>query len=224
LSERALIDGTNPYRILLADESPIFRRGLHQLLSLQADLIVCGETAEREGLLKLVAEEKPNLVIMDLTMPLLDEFRVIRVIHQTTPPTQILVYTSHSTEGFIRGTVSAGADAYVLKSDSDSDLLFAIGQLRRNKPFFTAEVLRSMTKAFIESSNENALSENGLTEREIAIVRLLAQGNGNKEVAFKLNVSTRTVESHRNNIMRKKKFNSLSDLVRFAVRSKLVEP
>ena len=151
-----------------------------------------------------------------------------RAIRQTSPETEVLILSMHFSEEIAREVLRVGARGYVLKSDANSELIAAVQRLRQGKPFFTTRLAASMADIFVHGpSDSNAsglLPGVPLTTREVEIVQLLAEGKSNKEAAAALGVSTRTVESHRNHIMRKMGFTSFSELIRFAVRNNLVEP
>ena len=157
-----------------------------------------------------------------------------RAIREENSSTDLLVLTMHFSEEVAREALRSGAMAYVLKSDADTDLLAAVDHVRHHQPFFTGQLAVSMAENFVNYNGqpEPAITEQvggaipgvPLTQRELDVIKLLAQGKSNKEAASNLNVSARTVESHRNHIMRKMNFASFSDMVRFAVRNKIVEP
>jgi DNA-binding NarL/FixJ family response regulator len=222
-----------PYRILVADDHAVVRRGLRVLLESQAGLEVCCEAATGVETLDYVKKEKPDLVILDLTMPEMNGLEVARAIRQESPKTDILVLSMHFSEEIAREVLRSGALGYVLKSDADAELLAAVARVRTGQPFFTSKLAITMAQNFMEApAVAPAGTENGpagsphspLTQRELEVVRLLACGNSNKQVAATLKVSTRTVESHRNHIMHKMRFTSFSELIRFAVRNNLVDP
>jgi DNA-binding NarL/FixJ family response regulator len=150
-----------------------------------------------------------------------------RLIREQSPETEVLVLTMHFSEEIARDVLRSGARGYVLKSDANLELLTAVQRVRQGKTFFTARLASSMAETFIQaagSAQEGLLPGTPLTQREVEIMQMLAEGKSNKEVAAALGVSTRTVESHRNHIMHKMSFTSFSELVRFAIRNNLVAP
>lgn len=176
-----------------------------------------------------VKREKPDLVVLDLTMPEMNGLEVVQAVREQLPATEVLVLTMHFSEELAREVLRCGALGYVLKSDADAELLAAVDHARHHQPFFTSQLAASMVQNFVHGASAGAAGEGGqpdspLTPREIEVVQLLADGKSNKQVAAALGVSSRTIESHRNHIMHKMNFASFSDLVRFAVRSNLVEP
>ena len=189
---------------------------------------MCCEAATGVEAMENLKMTKPDLVILDLTMPEMNGLEVARAMREASPTTDVMVLTMHFSEELAREVLRSGALAYVLKSDADTELLAAVDHVRHRQPFFTGKLAASMAQNFMLGNPEGADGEGTpacpLTPREIEVVQLLAQGKGNKQVAGALGVSTRTIESHRNHIMHKMNFQSFSELVRFAVRSNLVEP
>jgi DNA-binding NarL/FixJ family response regulator len=217
-----------PYRILVADDHAVVRRGLRSLLETQPGIEVCCEASTGPETLELVRTAKPDMVVLDLTMPDMNGLDVTRTVREESPSTAVLVLTMHFSEELAREVLRAGALAYVLKSDADSELLTAIDHVRHNQPFFTSALAASMAHTFVHgpadaASGDKPLPGSPLTNREVEVIQLLAEGKSNKEAAVELGVSTRTVESHRTHIMHKMNFRSFSELVRFAVRNNLVD-
>ncbi|MGH9690444.1 MAG: response regulator transcription factor [Candidatus Acidiferrales bacterium] len=215
------------YRVLIADDHPIVRRGVRALLQSQPGIEVCWEASNGVETMQYVKKEKPDLLVLDLTMPEMNGLEVVQIVRKESPATDVLVLTMHFSEELAREVLRSGALAYVLKSDADTDLLAAVDHVRHHQPYFTSQLTVSMTNNFLNPSSaiqESLLPGTPLTAREIEVVQSLAEGKSNKEVASALGVSTRTIESHRNHIMHKMKFTSFSELVRFAIRNNLVEP
>jgi DNA-binding NarL/FixJ family response regulator len=216
-----------PYRILIADDHGIVRRGLRALLDSQPGLEVCAEASTGIETMERVQRYKPDLLMLDLTMPELNGLEVAREIHKTLPETAVLILSMHFSEEVAREVLRCGALGYVLKSDADVELLSAIDHVRHKQPFFTSRLALSMAQNYVDAATEgggqgSALPGSPLTPREVQVVQLLAEGKSNKQVASVLGVSTRTIESHRNHIMHKMSFASFSEMIRFAVRNNLV--
>jgi DNA-binding NarL/FixJ family response regulator len=216
------------YRVVIVDDHPVVRRGLRTLFDDRPGIDVCGELTTGLEAVEFVKKNKPDLVIMDLTLPEMNGLDAARAIRQDSPSTQVLILSMHFSDELAREVLRAGALGYVLKSDADTELLAAVDHARRHLPFFTSTLARTMAQNFVDgppaAPDAGPIPGAPLTEREVQVVQLLAQGKSNKEVAAALSVSTRTVESHRNHIMRKMSFASFSDLIRFAIRANLVNP
>jgi DNA-binding NarL/FixJ family response regulator len=215
------------YRILVVDDHPVVRRGLRALLGSQPGWEVCGEARTGTEAVNFVKRAKPDLAVLDITMPDMDGLQATRVIREEFSETCVLVLSMHFSEEVAREALRAGALGYVLKSDADRELLAAVDHVRHGQPFFTGQLTASMMWTFLDGTGPVPGSDDGaatLTPREVEILQALAEGKSNKQVASVLSVSTRTVESHRNHIMRKMGFGSFSELVRFAVRNNLIEP
>jgi len=214
-------------RILLADDHEVVRRGLSSLLSTRPDWQVCGEARNGREAVALAVKLKPNLAILDLSMPDLNGLEATRQIRKEVPETEILVFSMYENERFVRDLLAAGARGYVLKSDVSSQLLNAVDAVSRHKPFFTSEVAERVLEGFLrlgELSDEDGSAAGILTPREREIVQLLAEARSNKEVAAALGISVKTVETHRASIMRKLGITSIVDLVHYAIRNGLVSP
>ena len=216
-------------RILIADDHELIRRGLVSALADRPDWSVVGEAADGRQACEMAARLTPEIAVLDLTMPELNGLDVTREIRVSTPKTRILIVTAHESEQLIRDVLDAGAMGYVLKSDAGRVLVQAIEALLDDRPFFTSKVARYVLDGYLRSGEDSATQVAGagtggaLSPRERHIVQLLAEGNNNKEVARALHLSVKTVETHRSNIMRKMEFGSLADLVRYAIRNKIVD-
>lgn len=216
-----------PYRVVIADDHPVVRRGIRTILQSQPGIEVCHEAGNGLEAVQLTKSSKPDLLVLDLTMPEMDGLDVVYKVREESPNTAVLVLTMHFSEDLAREVLRSGALAYVLKSDVDTDLLVAVDHVRSHQPYFTSRLSISMAHTFLHGPAKDSgglLPGTNLTPREIQVIQLLAAGRSNKEVGSDLRVSTRTIESHRNHIMRKMEFGSFSDLVCFAVRNHLVEP
>jgi DNA-binding NarL/FixJ family response regulator len=212
------------YRVLVADDHPVVRRGLRNLLESQPGIEVAWEASNGAEAIQMIKTGRPNLVILDLTMPQIGGLEVLTAGKQESPSTEFLVLSVHFSDELAREVLRCGAIGYVLKSDADSELLAAVDHARHHQPFFTTSLAVSMARNFVDGRGGLAPGEElRLTQRELEVIQLLASGKSNKEAAADLGVSPRTVESHRSRIMRRLNFRSFSDLVRFAVRERLVE-
>jgi DNA-binding NarL/FixJ family response regulator len=214
----------NTVRILIADDHELIRRGLVSALSDRPEWTIVAEAADGRQACELAARLTPDIAVLDLTMPELNGLDVTRQIRASTPKTRILIVTAHESEQLIRDVLDAGAMGYVLKSDAGRVLVQAIEALLDERPFFTSKVARFVLEGYLRSGEDSVTQAAvALSPRERHIVQLLAEGNNNKEVARTLQLSVKTVETHRSNIMRKMEFGSLADLVRYAIRNKIVD-
>ncbi len=214
-------------RILLADDHDVVRRGLSALLSNRADWQVVGEAQNGREAVSLAVKLKPNVAVLDLSMPELNGLEATRQIRKEVPETEVLVFSMYESEQFVRDLLAAGARGYVLKSDVTTQLLIAVETVARHKPFFTSEVAERVLEGFLklgELSAGEGSSAGILTPREREIVQLLAEARSNKEVSTILGISVKTVETHRASIMRKLGISSIVDLVHYAIRNNLVSP
>ena len=214
-------------RIVIADDHDLMRRGVKTLIQSHPGWEVCGEAQTgREAILK--AEElKPDVLILDIGMPDLNGVEAARRIRKTSPNVEVLILSMHYSDQLIRDILEAGVRGYIVKSDSDRDLIIAVETLANHKPFFTpraTEVLLSSFKAGGSTGEVPESVRDRLTSREREIVQLLAEGKSSKEVAASLCISVKTAETHRANIMRKLQLHTVSELVRYAVKNQIVEP
>jgi two-component system response regulator NreC len=217
-----------PYRVLVADDHAVVRRGLRVLLESQPGIQICGEASTGLEAIDSVKREKPDLLVLDLTLPDMYGLEVMRVVRKESPSTDVLVLTMHFSEDLAREVLRCGALGYVLKSDADTELLAALDDVRHHQRFITNRLQISTAQNYVRRATDpggadSELPNSPLTPRETEVVRLLAEGKSNREVGAALGVSMRTIESHRNHIMDKMNFTSFSELVRFAVRNNMVE-
>jgi DNA-binding NarL/FixJ family response regulator len=217
-----------PYRILIADDHEIVRQGLKSIITAQSDWELVGEAITGRQAVELSRQRKPDLVIMDIGMPDLNGLEATRQILKEFPGIEILVLTMHESEQLIREVLDTGARGYVLKSDAGRELVAAVDALRHHRPYFTTKVSEMVLTEYLrrgprveEPTDTPRLL---LTPREREIVQLLAEGKANKEVATALEISVKTAETHRARIMAKLGLRSIGELVRYAIRNRIVEP
>jgi len=214
-------------RILIADDHDLMRRGVKALLQSRAGWEVCGEAHTGREAVSKAEELKPDVVILDISMPDLNGVDAAKRIRKASPDTEVLILSVHYSDQLIRDILEAGVRGYIVKSDSDRDLVIAVETLANHKPFFTPRATEAMLTNFNEGKTKADLPEtmrDRLTSREREIVQLLAEGKSSKEVASSLNISVKTAETHRANIMRKLQLHTVSELVRYAVRNQIIEP
>jgi len=208
-------------RILLADDHEMVRHGLRAVIEEQHGWEVCGEARTGREAVARALELRPDVVVMDFTMPELNGMDATREIRAMLPRTQVLILTMHESEELVPEVLAAGALGYMLKSDAGGALVNAIQSLADQKPYFTSKISALVWKGYL---NPRTREISTLTPREREVVQMVAEGKSTKEVAEKLKISAKTADTHRTNVMRKLKLHSVSELVRFAIRNKLVEP
>src|ERR1700723_4439292 len=214
-------------RILLADDHEIVRRGLCSLLQKQEQWEVCGEPSDGREAIEMAKQLNPDVVIVDIGMPHLNGLDTTRQLLQHDPHFKIIVLTITDSDQVIREALDAGARGFVLKSDAARDLVSAVEALQRNRMFFTPRVNEMVLAGFLDKGHNGSRNEvpnlPKLTAREHEVIQLLAEGKSSKEVACVLNLSTKTAETHRSNIMRKLGFHSIRDLVVYAVKNNIIQ-
>jgi DNA-binding NarL/FixJ family response regulator len=213
-------------RILIADDHELIRRGLRDLLSTQSGWQLVGEASNGIDAVEMAVSLKPDIAILDFSMPGLNGPEIAKQIVEKVPQTGVVVLTMHDSEQVIREVLHAGARGLVLKSDADRDLLAAVEVVAENRHFFASRVAELILREYLTGNTVPATigkrTVSQLTEREGEVMRLLADGKTSKQVAMQLQISIRTVESHRINISRKLGFSSIADLVRYAIRNGIV--
>lgn len=214
-------------RIVIADDHEIVRRGLRAILENQSNWAVVGEAVTGREAIDKAKQFTPDVAIIDIGMPELNGLEATRQILKLLPQTEVLILTMHESEQIVREVLAAGARGYVLKSDAGKDLVTAVDALCQHRTFFSSKVSELLLHSYLRQSDLSMPVENPrsrLTAREREIVQLLAEGKSNKEVATSLNISIKTAETHRTNIMNKLDVRSITELVRYAVRNNIVEP
>jgi DNA-binding NarL/FixJ family response regulator len=214
-------------RLLVADDHEIVRKGLRALLEAEPGWEVAAEAVNGRDAVEKAKQVKPDVAILDISMPLLNGLEAARQIVKSIEQTKVLVLTVHDSDPLIQQVLEAGARGYMLKSDAGRDLVNAVDALRRNKTFFTPKVAQMVLEGYLDKNpQETANAEEGrfrLTNRQKEIVQLLAEGKSSKEVASALGLSVKTAETHRANIMRRLDCHSVTALVRYAIRNHIIE-
>ena len=215
-------------RILIADDHELIRRGVRSLLEAEPGWKVVAEASDGQDAVEKVTETRPDIVVLDIAMPRLSGLEAARRLNRLLPRVKVLMLTMHESERLAWEVLNAGARGYVTKSDTARDLVIAIEALRREKTFFTPRVDRIILDSFLDggpaAKRVKEIYGDRLTSRQREIVQLLAEGKTSKEVSALLNLSVKTVETHRANIMRRLSCHCVSDLVRYAVRNNIVQP
>jgi DNA-binding NarL/FixJ family response regulator len=214
-------------KILVADDHDIIRRGLKDLLSARAGWEVCAEAKTGREAVRLAEETKPDIIVMDVSMPELNGLEAARRIRKALPSAEILILTMHFSDQLVRDIIETGARGYIVKSDADRDLVSAVEALAARRTFFTPKAAEMMVNGLsgrMSGPGTTTVRKSRITSREREIVQLLAEGKSSKEVAVALNISVKTAETHRSNIMRKLNLHSVSELVLYAIKNQLVVP
>jgi DNA-binding NarL/FixJ family response regulator len=209
--------------VFLADGHDVLRRGLRALLMTQSDFFVCGEAKGGFEAIRLISELKPGIVIVGQHLSELTGIEVMRQISKTQEAAEILFYTIHEEEHLISEALRSGARGHVLKSDSEGTLLEALAALSQHKPYFSTKAAETLSNYMRKVGNQLDATQ-VLTEREREITQLLACGLSNTSISRRLQVSVKTVEVRRAAIMRKLGYKSVTELVRYAIRNRLIQP
>ena len=221
-------------RILIADDHELARRGIRSLLESHSGWEVCAEAKDGRETVELAAAMKPDVILLDIGMPNLNGLEAARQILAATPNVAILILTMHDSDAMVRDVLRAGARGFLLKSDAGRDLISAVEALQLQRTFFTPRVSQMVLNGFLDREKQdgaeiktpeirNDVSGDVLTSREREVIQLLAEGKTSKEVAVALNLSVKTAETHRTNLMRKLGLHSVADLTRYAVRNGIVQ-
>jgi len=211
-------------RILLADDHGIVRQGLRSVLTRDSSFEIVAEAADGREAVMLAESLSPHIVIMDIAMPELSGIEATAQIVKNNPEVRVIVLSMHSDETYLLRALNAGAKGYLLKDSADVDLVRAVHAVYRDKPFFSPEIAQVLLEDYMRSLQQKRLQDSYelLTDREKEVLQLLAHGKSNKEVATALDVSTNTVETHRNSLMKKLNLHNTAEIVLYAVRKKIV--
>jgi DNA-binding NarL/FixJ family response regulator len=212
------------HRVVIAEDHTILREGLRALLSAESDLEVVGEAEDGRQAIRRVEELGPDLILTDLSMPKMNGVEAIREIKKRAPETKVLALTVHKAEEFILEVLQAGADGYILKDASSKELMMAIKSVLGGKRYLSPSVSQMVIEGYLEGRKSIASSSpwDTLTKREREILKLIAEGHKNKEIADYLYISVKTVEKHRANLMKKLDLHSAAALTAYAMERGLV--
>jgi two-component system response regulator NreC len=212
------------FRIVIAEDYTIVRQGLKSLLDSFSDLEVVGEAVDGKQAIDSVALLRPDLVLMDLSMPKTDGITAIKEIKKRLPETKILALTVHKTEGHVRMALEAGADGYILKDASCTELEMAIRNILDGKSYLSPEISNGIIRGYLSGvkAAKKATMTGSLTPREVEVLKLIAEGYKSREIGDYLSISINTVDKHRANLMRKLDLHSVSALTHFALKEGLV--
>jgi DNA-binding NarL/FixJ family response regulator len=211
-------------RVLLADDHGVVRKGLRFLLERHPGMEIVGEAADGREAVRLAETLNPEVVVIDIAMPLLNGIEATAQMVKRNPDLGVIILSMHSDEDYLLSALHAGAKGYLLKDSADVDLAPAIESVRKGTPFFSQEVSRVMLEDYVRFLQQRNLTDSYdlLTEREKEVLQLLAEGKANKEVAGILNVSVYTVDTHRTHLMQKLNLHNTAEVVLYAVRKKII--
>jgi DNA-binding NarL/FixJ family response regulator len=211
-------------RVLLADDHGVVRKGLRFLLERQPDIEIVGEAGDGREAARLAEETNPDIVIMDIAMPLLNGIDATAQMVKRNPNLGVIILSMHSDEDYLLSALNAGAKGYLLKDSAEVDLVRAIHAVIKGTPFFSPEIAKTMLEDYMRFLQQRNLQDSYdlLTDREKEVLQLLAEGKSNKEAATILNVSVYTVDSHRTHLMQKLNLHNTAEIVLYAVRKKII--
>jgi DNA-binding NarL/FixJ family response regulator len=211
-------------RVLLADDHTILRDGIRSLLEDQQDIEVIGEAEDGQTAVKMATQLDPDIVIMDIAMPLLNGLEATRHIRRDSPQVKVLILTMHENEEYIRQVLAAGAFGYVLKDAAARDLLGAIRAVYNGESVLSPAITRLVIEDYLRWGDMQPVdASNGLTSREREVLQLIAEGYTNKEIAEILCLSIKTIQSHRTNLMGKLDLHDRGELIKYAIQKKIIE-
>ena len=209
-------------RILVVDDHEVVRKGVCALIEAHPGWAVCAEAVDGNDAVEKARTHSPDVIVLDLTMPRLNGLEALRQLRKVVPKSEVLVLTMHDSEQIAREVLDAGARGYLMKSDAGRELVNAVEAVSNHAPYFTSRMAERMLDVYLEQGATHPKASRGeaLTPREWQIVQLLAEGKTNKEVAALLNISVKTAETHRANVMRKLRLRSHAELIHYAIRNR----
>ena len=212
-------------RVLLVDDHTVVRQGLRRILEAGADIQVVGEAGDGRTAAEMAERLRPHVVVMDVSLPELNGIEATRQIVKRSDGTKVLILSMHLDEVCVRESLKAGARGYLLKDSEDLDLVNAVKMLAQGRSFFSPAISKMLLEGYVGEGREPQAEDNLglLTDREREVLQLIAEGKTNKEIATRLDVSVNTVETHRKHTMEKLDLHNTAEIVRFAVRKKIVD-
>lgn len=212
-------------KVLVADDHGVVRKGLRFLLQLDSQIEVVGEAVDGREALDMAEQLKPDVVVLDITMPQLNGIDAAAQLRKRDPDIGIVMLSMHCDETFLLRALSAGAQAYLLKDAAETDLVQAVKSVATHKMFFSPTITRTLMQDYMRQMQREKIEDSYdlLTDREKEVLQLLAEGKSNKETAAVLELSLYTVETHRSRIMQKLNLHSTAEIVLYAVRKRIVQ-
>lgn len=210
-------------RVLICDDHELFREGVKTILNTQPDIEVIGEAGDGKEAVELALKLNPDVVLMDISMPVLKGFDAVRRIRKARPGIKVLILTVYDDEDLVARCLDTGASGYVLKDTPPMQLIYAIQAVNRGQQYISPGVLTGVVRQYMSQPSEFKGGYESLSDREREILVLLAEGHSLKDIAVQLNLSVKTVDAHKYNLMRKLDLHDRSELIRYAIRKRLVE-
>jgi two-component system response regulator NreC len=209
-------------RILICDDHTLFVEGIKAMLRGEASLDIVGEARDGRQAVGLVKQLKPDVILMDVSMPDMNGFDATRRVRDIDPEVKVLMLTMHDEEELVARCLEAGAAGYIMKDAPASQLLYAIETVRKGERYLSPNVLKKVVDGYVRNTNRPQTSYDRLTAREREILKLLAEGLTVKEIAIRLNLSVKTVEVHKHNLMKKIDVHDKAELIKYAIQKKLI--
>ena len=212
----------NKTRILICDDHTLFVEGMKAMLRNEPTLEIVGEARDGRQAVELVKELKPDLLLMDVSMPDMNGFDATRHVHEFDPAVKVLILTMHDDEELVARCLEAGAAGYIIKDAPAAQLLYAIETVQKGERYLSPAVLKKVVDGYVRSASRPKTSYDRLSPREREVLKLLAEGLSVKEIAARLNLSVKTVDAHKSNLMRKIDVHDRTELVKYAIQKKLI--
>jgi DNA-binding NarL/FixJ family response regulator len=214
----------NSIRVLLADDHTILRDGIRSLLEDEPDIEVIGEAEDGHSAVRMTEQFEPDVVVMDIAMPLLNGLEATRQIKRNNPQVKVLILTMHENEEYIRQVLATGAMGYILKDAAARELLGAIRAVHRGEAVLSPAITRLVIEDYLRwGEPQPEVISNGLSAREREVLQLIAEGYTNKQIGEILCISVKTVQAHRNNLMQKLDLHDRGELIKYAIQKKIIE-
>jgi DNA-binding NarL/FixJ family response regulator len=214
-----------PITVLLVDDHTLVREGLRTMLKLEADLEVVGEAQDGRRAIALALELRPEVVVMDIAMPVLNGLEATRQLLKALPDTKVIILTAHCDDAYVQSAADSGAAGFLLKQDSAQDVCRAVREVYRGRTFYSASVSRRFSRLRPPPDLAGKIKKGAplLTSREMEVLQLIAEGKANKETAAELGISIKTVEKHRGSLMEKLDIHDTAGLTRHAIATGIIE-